>query len=105
MKEFYAEGKRLKEMLVRKQIDNGIGVFSREDTRTLREVLLENKKKFVKIILKVDLNELTLVEDNTGIEIFNTIPETLLHYKVCAVLEYTGYIRIVIDMKEGWNHE
>lgn len=83
-------------MLVRKQIDNVIGVFSREDTRTLREVLLENKKKFVKIILKVDLNALTLVENITGIELLNTIPEALLYYKVCALLEYTGYTLIIL---------
>lgn len=88
-------------MIVRKQIDNVIAVFSREDTCSLREVLLENKKKFVKIILKADLNELTLVENKTAIEIYNTIPEALLYYKVHAVLEYTGYTRIVIDMKEG----
>lgn len=88
-------------MLVRKQIDDVIAVFSREDTCSLREVLLENKKKFVKIILKVDLNELTLVENKTAIEIYNSIPEALLYYKVCAVLEYTGCILIVIDMKEG----
>lgn len=88
-------------MLVRKQLDDVIAVFSRENTCSLREVLLENKKKFVKIILKVDLNELTLVENVTGIEILNTIPEALLYYKVYALLEYTGYTLIVIDMKEG----
>lgn len=83
-------------MLVRKQIDNVIGVFSREDTLTLREVLLENKKKFVKIILKVDLNAFTLVENITGIELINTIPEALLYYKVSALLEYTGYTTIIL---------
>lgn len=88
-------------MIVRKQIDDVIAVFSREDTCSLREVLLENKKKFVKIILKVDFNELTLIENKTAIEIYNTIPEALLYYKVHAVLEYTGYMLIVIDMKEG----
>lgn len=88
-------------MIVRKQIDEVIAVFSREDTYSLREVLLENKNKFIRIVLKTDLNELTLVEDKTTIEIYNTIPEALLYYKVHAVLEYIGYIRIVIDMKEG----
>lgn len=88
-------------MLVRKQVDEVIAVFSHEDTCSLREVLLENKMKFVKIILKVDLIELTLIENNRGMEIFNTIPEALLYYKVHALLEYTGYTRIVIDMKEG----
>ena len=88
-------------MIVRKQSDNEIAVFSREDTCSLREVLLENKKKFVKIILKADLNEVTLVENKTAFEIYNTIPEALLYCKVHAVLEYTGYTRIVIDMKEG----
>lgn len=39
-------------MLVRKQIDDVIAVFSREDTCSLREVLLENKKKFVNIDLE-----------------------------------------------------
>lgn len=88
-------------MIVRKQIDEVLGVFSNEDTLSLREVLLENKKKFVKIILKADLNELTLVENMAGIEIFNAIPEALLYFKVCALLEYTGNTVIVIDMKEG----
>ena len=88
-------------MIVKKQNDDVIAVFSREDPCSLREVLLENKNKFVKIVLKVDLNELTLVENKTAIEIYNTIPEALLYYKVYAVLEYTGYTRIVIDMKEG----
>ena len=85
-------------MIVRKQIDDVIAVFSCEDTCSLREVLLENKKKFVKIILKVDLNEFMLVENKTAIEIYNTIPEALLYYKVHAVLEYTGYTRIVIEI-------
>lgn len=84
------------EMLVRKQVDEVIAVFSHEDTCSLREVLLENKMKFVKIILKVDLNGFTLVENKTGIELLNTIPEALLYYKVCALLEYTGYTLIIL---------